>query len=170
MDPELSLAATGYEQVSTGYTTAVEVTKFTWSMFYARAIALLTAAGYICVNHSEFWWVATLLLMANAGMTFVVTSRQMEANQIVIRKCMAAGIELERRHNAFGYRFRLDGLGGQINELSEQNATVAEVLAAADAATGVPFQEVGVTPKTTTLCRCYATAFVLLAFITMFAH
>lgn len=103
MDTEL--ISTGYEQIGAYYRVSVDVTTFTWQMFAARNAALLAAAGYICFKVPRLYGLASLLLVLAAFLS-LVTARQMDTNQKVIQRTLAAGSLMELRHPELGSLFR----------------------------------------------------------------
>ncbi|MBL8879590.1 MAG: hypothetical protein JNG88_10770, partial [Phycisphaerales bacterium] len=105
------LVEAGYTQCAKAYEIAVDVTKFTWTAFYTRSAAVLGGAGYVLVNKPQYGWAGGLLLLASAATTAIITRNQMERNQAVIQKAIAAGAFLERENPDLGCRFRLDAFG-----------------------------------------------------------
>lgn len=106
---EMTIALSGavisaYEQTSGAYEVAVDVSMFTWHMFYLRAVATFVAAWYLTAHNQKFN--AIVLLILAAMLTLGVTRVQMEQNQRVIQKMLAAGYLLEIRNPELGYRFR----------------------------------------------------------------
>jgi hypothetical protein len=96
--------STAYAEIGKAYQTAVDVSLFTWKMFYLRTVAVFTAAGYLGIE-DDHKVLAIGLLVISATMTLVVTTSQMHDNQRVIQKLLAAGFLLEVRNIGLGYRF-----------------------------------------------------------------
>jgi hypothetical protein len=95
---------TAYAEIGKAYQTAVDVSTFTWKMFYLRCVAVFTAAGYLAIDEHQIC-LAVGLLMISAIMTVIVTKKQMHDNQRVIQKLLASGFLLEIRNPGFGHRF-----------------------------------------------------------------
>ena len=124
MANESELVRTAYEQCGVAYNTAVEVSKYTWTMFYTRTAALLGAAGYVVLEHPAAAWLGALLLLIGAWATHRISQAQVASNQNVIRKILAAGLLLERENPALGYRYRLDAWGDQLDETASLDSLV----------------------------------------------
>ncbi|MCZ6653997.1 MAG: hypothetical protein O7D91_13340 [Planctomycetota bacterium] len=163
MADEIELVKCAYEQCGVAYNTAVDVTKFTWQMFYTSGAALLAAAGYILLYKPRFAWLAAGLLALGALSAWHLTRPQIIANQNVIRKVMAAGLYLEKENKALGYRFRLDALGHRVDEES----TMEELWMPAtdDDLAKLRLRDLGLTPNLEGLCRVYVLLYSLFALI-----
>ena len=109
---------TAYAEIGKAYEIAVQVSLFTWRMFYLRSVAVFTAAGYLAFlrNQKAF---AIGLLVISAAMTLAITKKQMHDNQRVIQKLLAAGFLLESRNEGLGYRYMHEIHSDDPNE--EQN-------------------------------------------------
>lgn len=163
MGNETELVKCAYEQCGVAYDTAVDVTKFTWKMFYTSSAAILGAAGYILLNKPRFAWLAAGLLVLGALSAWHLTRPQIIANQNVIRKVMAAGLYLEKENKELGYRFRLDALGHRLDEES----TLEELWTPAtdDELAKLRLRDLGLTPNLEGLCRVYVLLYSVFALI-----
>ena len=161
MPDRLELTRCGYEQCGVAYNTAVDVSKFTWKMFYTRSAAVLGASGYIVFRAPEFGWLAAALLVSGALATWFLTRRQMIANQNVIRKVVAAGLFLEKEHPELGCRFRLAALDDKLDEES----TLGNIWKAPDDVAALRLCDLGLTPRLRELCTVHALIYLLFAVI-----
>lgn len=163
MSDKAELVKCAYEQCGIAYNTAVDVTKFTWKMFYTSGAAILTAAGYMLFDKPEFAWLAAGLLLLGALSAWHLTRPQIIANQNVIRKVMAAGLYLEKENKELGHRFRLDALGHRLDEeltMEELWGPVTD-----DDLAKLRLCDLGLTPNLEGLCRVYVLLYALFALI-----
>ncbi len=108
---------TAYAEIGKAYRAAVDVTLFTWNMFYLRCVAIFTAAGYLAFKSTpRHIWFAVGLLVISALMTVFITKPQMHNNQRVIQKTLASGFLLEIRNEGLGYRFVHEVHSAGLNE------------------------------------------------------
>lgn len=98
--------ATAYAEQGNAYRAAVDVTLFTYKMFYARTLAVFTGATFLVTTEvPSGLTIGVTLLVISAFMTFFVTTRQMRDNQRVIQKILASGFLMEIRNPGLGYRY-----------------------------------------------------------------
>jgi hypothetical protein len=156
---QLKLVDTAYVQCNGAYKTAVDVMKFTWKMFYTRSAAVLAGAGYTLIHPEHAAWAGgVVLLLVSAASTACISGSQFMQNQVVIRKAIIAGVDLEQSHAELGCRFRLDALGeGLTGKFSDLHNTVNEELR------NRSFADFGVTPNYNAMCFGYAGLEVVLA-------
>lgn len=159
----VELIRCGYERCCAAYETAVDVSKFTWKMFYTGEAAVFGAAGYLAVTHPEAALVSAMLLAFSAVMTWRVTWPQMLTNQRVIRKVIAAGAHLEHRNPELGCRFKIDAFG---DELRENLAFRDLWLGPADLEARTAAR-LGLTPKAAPYCYIFLAAEIVFSVVAL---
>lgn len=163
MGDQSDLVRTAYEQCGVAYNMAVEVSKYTWTMFYTRTAALLAASGYIVLERPRAAWLGGVLLLVGALATQCLTQTQAARNQTVVRKTIAAGLLLERANPKLGYLYRLRARGEQLDETNSLNS-LASTPESEDIGQ-MQLGQLGLTPKFEELLTAYASIQGLLAVI-----
>lgn len=101
------VVAAAHAEVGRSYEQAVNVSTFTWKMFYLRGIAVISGAAY-----AAFQWGQPLpaagALLVSAATTWFVTRVQMKGNQRVVQKALASGFLLELQYEELGFKYRHD--------------------------------------------------------------
>lgn len=157
------LVKSAYERCCDAYETAVEVTKFTWKMFYTREAAVLTAAGYIALNDPQAAVISAVLLGLSAPMTLWMTWPQMVANHRVIRKVIAAGLFLEREHPDLGCRFKIDAFGDRLSDTQQ----LRELWQGPEPLLTRSLSDIAITPQFGRYCLILMSADVILCVVSL---
>lgn len=158
MSSEIDLAATAYQQISEFYCTSVDVTTFTWNSFAARNATLLTASGFIIFYRNKYYYIAILLLLIGSMFTFS-TAHQMANNQKVIQRTLAAGVLLEYKNPKLGFLYQQSVSENMRKYIGETYRKKERVVVDMD------LIHFGITPNIELVCRMYAGAYFIFAFL-----